>query len=153
MSICNQKSLCTGIILVSFLLGANTKVAAYSYYHDNPQSYASGDCYPSLSGIGDRWSDVKGVLNGMGWTGVHYINQDAWASDFVESTLGGHDDIEADAHNVAIFDGHGNVNDLGYSYTDPYGYCDAGYWGDTSSSNIRLGMLGGAVAALAILDT
>ena len=71
----------------------------------------------------------------------------------MESTQGGHDDVEADAHNVAIFEGHGNVNYLCYAYRDQYGYCDAGYYNNTTSSNIQIGMNGGATAALVIADT
>jgi hypothetical protein len=141
------------ITLASFPIGVTREAKAYTLFDDNPRMYPSGNCYPYLPDHGDRWSNVRSTLKGMGWGISYYWYTLAFASDFIDSTLGGGDIWNADKANVAIFDGHGNVNALSYAYQDWNNLCDAGYWGNTSDSNIQMGMNGGAEAALMILES
>jgi hypothetical protein len=142
------------ITLVALPIGLTQKAKAYTLWDDNPRAYSSGNCSTGLSDNGDRWYNVRQTLSGsMGWGWAWLTANHAKASDFIELNLGGQDAYAADMTNVAVFDGHGNVNDLAFAYQDSNGYCDAGYWGNTSDSNIQMGMNGGGKAALMILET
>ena len=67
----NRTVICIATFVACFL-GWRANAGAYSFYHDNPQSYSSGNCGCASANLGDNWYNVRYALNQMGWTGPRY---------------------------------------------------------------------------------
>jgi Family of unknown function (DUF6345) len=118
---------------------------ALSVYIDHPSSYPTGDCHAADNdGCGDVTGPLRTTLASSGWT-VHYWTADtAWATDFIDCTImSGQDCTNADASDMAIYDGHGNTGMLTFAYSHN-GICLG------LPSQTELGRLSGATTALFI---
>jgi hypothetical protein len=146
--------------LRAFILGSSfavflcifpTGARAVTFYIDAPVSYQSGTCHPNLINRGDITGGLQARLRDKGWTGIGYNGPNAWAIDFVDYGLDrqGIDYQMADGADLAVFDGHGNVDDMAFSHPDPHGYCDAGKF-DPNNTNIELGAGGGGSTKAAL---
>jgi len=119
-----------------------------------PITYQSGSCHSNLPNWGGHTGGLQSSLRAIGWTGNYWTGPSAFPSDFIDSNKdphNGRDWTAADRVDLAIFNGHGNVNDLAFAYPDGYtGICDAGYFGNLTSSNISLGAGGGGYTKAAL---
>ncbi len=133
-----------GVSLMTMSLMAWVPSArAATYYVDNPRDYGSGDCNSDLESLGDDTSSLRSGLNGLGWTGQYWSKDNAWPIDLIDCTKGGDDCHQADTANLAVFNGHGNVDDLAFSHS-AWGVCDAGVWDPMgATSNIAIGLPSG----------
>lgn len=132
------------------LMTLSQRAEAYSYWTDEPQDYAEGNCgYPKGDSRDERTHPLRNGLDSMGWSGTYWSHEDAWPQDFIDSAYqaGGIDDQAADGVDLAIFSGHGNSGLLGFSHQHDTGsgaICHAG--GTSDPNGIVLGRGNGGVA-------
>jgi len=118
---------------------------AYTAYIDHPSGYASGSCHNADNdGCGDVTYGMRSALGSAGWSVNYWSGTNAWATDFIDCTITSGDDCnQADAAQLAVYDGHGNTGFIGFA-TSHAGLCNA------YSNQTELGRLGGATSALFI---
>lgn len=93
---------------------------------------------------------LRNRLDDAGWTGLRFVDDDAWPEDFREATLivNGADDSFGDAHRLAVFAGHGAPGLLQWGRPSDHGECRL-----RIQSQARLGRLAGDTAAAVMLMT
>lgn len=93
---------------------------------------------------------LRNRLEGAGWTGLRFVDDDAWPEDFWETTLfpSGVDDAFGDAHRLAIYAGHGGPGVLQWGRPSDDGQCFANI-----PMHLRLGQFAGDAAAAVMLMT
>lgn len=144
VSICSSTLV---MMLAGVSYGNTPPPAGRSFFVDNPRSYPSGTCSSNLSDKGDRTGGIRSGLTEMGWAGQYWTGSDAWANDFIDSAA-----EDADTFDLAIFDGHGNTDVLGFAYPNE-GVCYAGNMSLTGETNVRMGTANHAKAAVSIFAT
>jgi len=129
------------------VLATTEAQAAKTYYIEESTDYTGNGC--QNADLNDVTWHLHESMSAAGWTGERWMNANAWPQDFMEScstTYGsdGSDNLYADTKSVAVYAGHGNVGLLAYGYKHS-NRCTVDF-----SSNMRLGSMGGDIAAVAI---
>lgn len=111
------------------------------------QSTATGCTNTSLNNVGSQFA---ASLNSDGWVGTYRTNGGTDMREFADSTLlaVGQDHLAADTVALAVYAGHGFVNNLQWGNPGPAGDCNI-----APSEHMRLGTANGDVARLAIFIT
>jgi hypothetical protein len=125
-----------------------TGALAASYYIDESTNYEGHGCSTN-DNLNAVTRELKDLLDGAGWTGSRWVNEDAWPQDFVESCSasygpGGLDEDYADNVTLSVFRGHGSAGFLGF------GYPHDSWCGVTMRVHMRLGSMDGRHAAVAV---
>jgi len=89
-------------------------------------------------------------LRNAGWTGLRFVDDNAWPEDFQESTelANGADADYGDAYRLTVYAGHGGPGSLQWGRPSDNGLC-----GVTIPVQTRLGRLAGDTAAAAMFLT
>lgn len=131
--ICSRFLLFVVATILSISIGSSAN--ATTWFADVPGPYP-GNCSGDPTTDHTYW--LRHFLSNLGVSGVLNTSH-SWASDFIERGYGGQDSSNADAHNIAIFDGHGNTDQLFFAYKDLENRCTAGNADSTGyGSNILL---------------
>jgi hypothetical protein len=122
---------------------------AYTYYIDQNVNYPGNSGCPGNNTLSDDTASFASAMNSDGWTGQHWVDQNAWPQDFYESCsssygTGGLDSTYGDGALVSVFSGHANAGYL------TYGYANNGQCAVDLHNNARLGSMYGAQSSYAI---
>jgi Family of unknown function (DUF6345) len=93
---------------------------------------------------------LRKELDDAGWTGLRYVDDNAWPEDFQEATLptNGLDDLHGDARHLVVYAGHGNGRELQWGQPSDNGVCRV-----RVAEQVRLGRLAGDTARAAMFLT
>ncbi|MCX4239353.1 DUF6345 domain-containing protein [Paraliomyxa miuraensis] len=107
-----------------------------------------GDC--DNDNLNTITRSLRTRLDGAGWTGLRFVDDNAWPEDFWEASMhpNGADGTFGDAHRLAIYAGHGGPGFLQWGRPSDHGECFA-----TIPVHSRLGQLAGDTAAAVMLMT
>ena len=95
-------------IAVALLLAPATAEASHNetYYIGESTDFTGNGC--QNTDLNDVTSSLKSRLDSDGWSGIRWLNANAWPEDFIEGNFGGIDGSQADSKTLAVYAGHGN---------------------------------------------
>ena len=133
----------------------------WSYFIDENTSYANAPCpfNPPMNNVNTITASLEQVLPAWGSSTGHWYNVDAWGTDWVEgcdrqynapntiSGVNGDDYDNADNATLAVFAGHGGLNDIVFPF-GVYNVCDVYPYNNARLGEMSHGTKGPAAYAM-----